>query len=218
MQGFWAVAFILQWVLLLLITAVVIGMARYLGSIQERIETTAPTVTKYDKGDVLEDFELPDLSGRGVALANVIGQGRKAMLFYLSPDCVSCKTVVMQLEEVATRSSGLPPEWSIAVIFLGEESDVAQLLGEHQVILASSVQILVDAGGLVRKLYAIRHVPISVAVDEDGRVMDQSIMPYDNWIYKITGIAAPDQIVVAPDNGGLEPLILTTRKEQYVPN
>ena len=63
MAGIWLIAFVLQWVLLILLAILMAGVLRYLSFVQRNIHLVTRYATRFEKGDRISHFELADLSG-----------------------------------------------------------------------------------------------------------------------------------------------------------
>ncbi|MGH2443736.1 MAG: peroxiredoxin family protein [Chloroflexota bacterium] len=205
MTGTWVVVFALQWVLLVLVTVLLVGVLRYLSSVQERIELAAPHITKFELRDRVSDFELPGLDGRSVASRSLIGCGVRAVILLLNPGCSSCKTAMMQVAELALRDGGLTRiGWSVVCICSGELAAIDEMVATHEGIRASGVTVLVDPESTIERLYGVRHMPTGIAVSANGLVLDQSYNPHVNWLYKTMDVLPPTRAIVEPGRGGWE--------------
>ncbi|MGI8968696.1 MAG: TlpA family protein disulfide reductase [Chloroflexota bacterium] len=205
MTGVWVVAFALQWTLLVLVAVLLVGVLRYLSSVQERIELAAPHITKFELRDHVSDFDLPDLDGRTVGSSSLIGCGTRAIILLLNPGCSSCKTAMMQVAELASRDGGLARiGWSVVCICSGELAAINQMVAAHEGILAPGVTVLVDPESTIERLYGVRHMPTGIAVGANGLVVDQSYNPHINWLYKTMDVLPPAQAIVEPGRGGWE--------------
>src|SRR5258708_19157998 len=107
--GVWLVVFALQWILLLTLFVILAGFLRYFATIEERLNQSVPRVTKFQPGDLIGDFELPQLGGGEVARTTMIGA--RWLLLLLSPSCSSCEAVARQVAELANRPP--PIGWAI---------------------------------------------------------------------------------------------------------
>lgn len=89
MHGIWLLTFVAQWILLLTLTLFVVGILRYMAGIQERLELAAPHISRFDVGERVSDFVLPDITGRVVDSREFIGNGNSTILLFLNPECSS---------------------------------------------------------------------------------------------------------------------------------
>ena len=107
MNGVVLGALILNWVVLAVVAVLVVGILRYLGSIQQRLELQAPRITKFEAGQPISAFTLPELDGRERSSDELIGQGRSTMLLILTTTCSECEAIARQIVELTRRPGGL---------------------------------------------------------------------------------------------------------------
>lgn len=208
MQGIWLVAFGLQWVLLLILVVLVAGILRYLGSIQERMNLAAPRISRFDLGERVTDFELPDIRDRTFNSASWIGHSNKVMLVFLSPVCDSCKTVVKQIVELVNRSGDSEVRgWSYILICHGELVAIKEMV--EQLLPFENIAILHDdvEESLVSRQYGVRTHPAGIAMDHRGHVIDQTFNPHTGWLYKVMGVSEP----INPVETGIQATIVAQR-------
>lgn len=186
MGGMWIVAFVLQWILILLLAIMMIGVLRYLASLQK--SSLPADRSRYEVGEHVDNFKLPDIHGHLFRSSSLIGQQR-VVLFFLNPTCGPCGTAVKQIAELARREGGLGIiPWSFVLICSGEPSKIEQFVKSLPPDVAT---ILVDKDLEVTKQYGVRSTPFAIAVDRLGEVYSQSDRPTSHWLYTVLDVAAP---------------------------
>ncbi|MGH3118814.1 MAG: thiol-disulfide isomerase [Gaiellales bacterium] len=108
MEGWWAVSYAVMWLLVIVLTVVVVALARQIGTLHLRlgprgaleIDTEGPPLDESP-----EPAELEDVSGRLVAIA---GPGRPQLLLFVSPGCMVCEQVLPSLGAVASAGELAP--------------------------------------------------------------------------------------------------------------
>lgn len=191
MSGIWLVAFVLQWVVLLLLTALLAGVLRYMNTFRERVAQTVPHVTRFEVGERIDAFTLPDLNGRLVASKDLLGQNKRVMLLMMSTTCDSCRALIAQVDELARRDGGLRSlGWSFVLSWYGEPSVTAQLV--KNLLLSDDLVVLIDEEADLPRGFLTASLPIGMALDNHGRVLDQSANPGPNWFYRVIDAAAPE--------------------------
>jgi len=199
MHGIWLVAFVLQWILLLLLAVLFAGVLRFLASFQEKIQLAAPPVSRFELGERVGAFELPDLVSRTISSQDVLQRYPQSLLLLLTPTCTSCRMVLSQVAELASRDGGLGRLNSQFVcIIAGKHIDVESVVQQHPVLLSDRITILVDEQARVLGQYLIPSVPTGLVVDQTGRVLDQSMNPHANWVYKVLDVPPPAQSNSSP--------------------
>jgi len=101
MTGWWAVAFVVQWIVLVLLTVVVIALARQVGTLHLRLGPRGALEID-DEGPMLGEAPLPaparDASGQMVMLG---GPGLSRVVLFSSPSCGVCRQVAPALGPAA---------------------------------------------------------------------------------------------------------------------
>lgn len=188
MQGVWIVAFVLQWIALLVLLLLVAGLFRYLGSIQERIDLATPRATRFELGGSIDHFVLADLQGRSIESKNLLE--RKSLLLFVSANCNACKTTLKQIAELARREGGLKGlGWGFIFICYGAREKVEEMFQEY--LPTEDITVLVDNRGVVSSQFGIKSIPVGIAIDEQCRVLDQSFNPHAAWLYHVLDTPAP---------------------------
>lgn len=188
MQGIWLVAFVLQWIVLLILLFLVAGLFRYLGSMQGRSELATSRATRFEVGESIDHFVLKDLQSRLVDSKKLL-KG-KSLLFFVSVGCQGCQVMLRQVAELASREGGLKGSgWTFTFICYGTREQVGEFFQEH--LPTADITVLLDEKGTVSDQFVIRSVPVGVALDEHGQVVDQSINPHVDWLYRVLNVPAP---------------------------
>ncbi len=91
MTGMWFIAFVLQWVLLLLLAVLMVGVLRYLNFVQRNIHLVTQYASRFDQGDRISHFELPNLEGLPVVSKKLFDTSQRTLLLFLSPSCSGCR-------------------------------------------------------------------------------------------------------------------------------
>lgn len=184
MTGMWIVAFVLQWVLLLLLTVLLIGVLRYLGLVQKNIHLVTRYASRFEEGDHINHFELADLEGLPVVSKALLSQSKKTLLFFLTPGCSGCKAVISQIANLARAEGGLKKfGWSFVLIYTGSP---AQVKAQVAPIPLGEATILVDEEGTLHRQYDIRAFPVAIAADEQGKVLRQKLgKDIESWLFTL---------------------------------
>ena len=64
--------------------------------------------------------------------------------------------------------------------------------------MPDSVRIVADETGRLVREYMAASVPVGLAIDEHGHLLDQTPRPAPNWIYLTLGVDGPAEGLVAP--------------------
>ena len=152
---------IVLWLVVIALAAIVFALVRQIGVLHERVAPAGALVTGAGPrvGEAAPLLEVEDWSGNQRRLGGPDAEGRSTLLFFLSPTCPVCKSLLPVLDPVASA----------------EEGDVQILLAsdgprdEHEAFVEShglADRYLLSAQlGLV---YQVAKLPTAVLIDADG--------------------------------------------------
>jgi hypothetical protein len=107
--GWWAAAFVAQWVLLGVLTVVVVALARQIGVLHLRLDPVGALEVD-DEGPALGDAPSPRTArGRDGAPTLVGGPGPERLVAFVSPTCPICERLLPSLPAAAS-AGGLVPQ------------------------------------------------------------------------------------------------------------
>jgi hypothetical protein len=146
MTGWWAAAFVAQWVLLIVLCVVVVALARQVGTLHLRlgprgaleIDTEGPAL-----GDTLPSMPARGADGGSVTLG---GPGARRLVLFSSPTCIVCHEVAPAIP-AAARAGGLVPQ----VVHDAEAERTFEVPGTPFVLVLDELGI-VRAKGTVNNL------------------------------------------------------------------
>lgn len=116
-------------------------------------------------GTPAPDFELPDLKGEQVSLSE--HRGRIVLLNFWATWCKPCVKEMPAMQEVYEdlRDQGFVV---LAINELEDEGRVRRHIADH----GHTFPVLLDDDNRVANMYGVRGLPVSVFVDQSGRVTD----------------------------------------------
>lgn len=152
----------LLWIAVLVLIAVVVALVRQIGVLHERVFPVGALVTPggLRVGEAAPRVTIDDLRGRSVQIGGAEETGRKTLLFFLSPTCPVCKTLLPVVTRLAAAEH--PP----ARVVLASDGDPA----EHRPFvererLTSTPYVL---SGELGVLYQVAKLPYAVLIDGVG--------------------------------------------------
>jgi methylamine dehydrogenase accessory protein MauD len=154
---------VLLWVGFAVMAVLVAALARQVGVLHERI-APAGALTLHQSlkaGDAAPEMRLETLAGGTVAIGGARA-GRSQLLFFLSPDCPLCKSMLPVLKSAAAAER----DWIDVVLASdGDATDhrrliTAEGLGGFDYVLSEQ---------LGRRL-GVSKLPYAVLIAEDGRI------------------------------------------------
>lgn len=153
------------WIMVIVLAAVVVALTRQIGVLYERVAPAgALTIGRGPVvGEAAPVVPVDDLGGRSHMLGAARSDGRSTLLFFLSPTCPVCKTLLPVLRSAA-RSEGAWLDVVLASDGPRAEHEAfvgAERLGDFPYVLSPMLGLtwhveklpfaaLIDAGGIVR--------------------------------------------------------------------
>ncbi len=153
---------VLLWITVAVLGVLVAALARQVGVLHERIAPAgALTLHQGVKvGDAAPEMHVKSLSGSPVVIGGK--RGRSQLIFFLSPDCPVCKTLLPVFKSAAAAERG----WLDAVLASdGEEAAHRRLMMAEG--LADFPYVLSEDLG--RRL-GVSKLPYAVLIGEDGKI------------------------------------------------
>jgi methylamine dehydrogenase accessory protein MauD len=99
---------IILWIVVLVLLTVMLALLRQVGILYERIAPAgahkAPSGLK--AGEEMPLLEMQTLDGRPLRLGGGPGKGKSTLLFFLSPNCPVCKTLLPVLQSIRNSEAG----------------------------------------------------------------------------------------------------------------
>lgn len=105
-------------------------------------------------------FELPDLSGRAVSLADL--RGRRVLLVFSDPDCGPCDSLLPDLARL--EREGRESDLAVVMVSRGEPAENRRKADAHGV----EFPVVLQSGWRLSKEYGIFATPVAFLVDEEG--------------------------------------------------
>ncbi|HEX2295493.1 MAG TPA: hypothetical protein VHN37_09310 [Actinomycetota bacterium] len=160
MEGWWAVSYVVMWVLLIVLSVVVVALARQIGTLHLRLGPRGALEVD-DEGPPLGEAPPPeettDAQGR---TARIGGPGEAQLLLFVSPGCHLCEQVLPSLPVVARKHELAPYVLSdvdadeIASQYerrrLGARAVSANLIAQRYRIPGTPYVVVLDRLGVVR--------------------------------------------------------------------
>jgi len=124
------------------------------------VEPVPETAEGRPHGSVLNNFELPELSGGSMTMWQF--RGRKIVLMFLDPACAHSRAMLVDLAALAAEAQ---PDWPEPVIIsTGREEENRRLFAKYQI----GYPVLLQEGREVAELLLVPGTPMGYSVDENG--------------------------------------------------
>lgn len=153
---------LLLWLTVLALCVVVVALTRQIGLLHERLAPVGALAQQQGPavGEAAPELRLADLSGRPVVLGGA--RSERTLLFFLSPTCPVCKTLLPTLERVARDEA---PGLRLVLASDGPAEEHARFRSEYA-IEALPYVLSTELG--VR--FAVAKLPTAFLIDEAGIV------------------------------------------------
>jgi len=161
---------VVLWVLVMVLGVVVAALVRQIGVLYERVAPAGALMVGRGPrvGEVAPVVQVETFSGAVRDVGAPRPDGRATLLFFLSPTCPVCKTLLPALRSVR-RSEGA---W-LDLVFAsdGPREEHEPFLREHQ--LDPSAYVLSPALGIT---YRVEKLPYAVLLDASGIVRSKGLV------------------------------------------
>ncbi len=154
---------ILLWTAVIVQALLIAALARQVGILHERI-APAGALTLHQNvnvGEVASPMTVTTMEGAAIEIGGK-RDGRSQLLFFASPDCPVCKSLLPVVRSAATAEA----DWlDIVIAGDGSKADYQRLIGQHG--LNGIPTVLSEALG---RTFGVSKLPYAVLLDEAGRV------------------------------------------------
>ncbi len=158
---------ILLWVVVLVLAAIVLALARQVGVLHERVAPVGALATPEGPavGDVAPVFDLIDVSGREWRVGGPAEV--PTLVFFVSPTCPVCKTLLPTVERVVGGEDGV-------TLLLASDGP----LEEHRSFLQENdlerLPYVLSAG--LGRAFQVAKLPYAVLIDAEGIVRAKGLV------------------------------------------
>jgi len=161
---------VVSWVFLLGLAIVVYALARQIGVLHERIKPVgALSLGKVIKpGEVAPAFTLPSLTGGAVTLGGTGAASKATLLFFLSPTCPVCKTLLPVLKSAQSTER----RWLRIVLASDGDAVEHEAFVERHGLREFPYLLSAEVG----MAYQIGKLPYGVLIDEHGKVASHGLV------------------------------------------
>jgi methylamine dehydrogenase accessory protein MauD len=150
------------WALVLVLAGVVLALVRQIGVLHERVAPAGALMVRGGPavGERAPVFELDDWSGRKHAIGGRSPDGKSTLLFFLSPSCPVCKSLLPILDSIRTAET----RWlRVLLASDGARSEHEAFVRAHR--LDRKPYLLSTELALE---YRVGQLPHAVLIDEEG--------------------------------------------------
>lgn len=153
---------IISWFAIVILSVMVYALSRQIGVLHERIKPVGALALgkSIQVGETAPTFNLPSLTGGAVKIGGV--NNKATLLFFTSPTCPVCKTLIPVLKKVDSQEN----DWLKVVLASdGNESEHLASIANNK--LQKFPYLLSPEVGMA---YQISKLPYGVLIDATGKV------------------------------------------------
>lgn len=163
MSGFFLASQILLWIAVAVLGVLVAALARQVGVLHERIAPAGALTLhrKVNVGDKAPEMALATLDGKQIRIGGK-RERRGQLIFFLSPDCPVCKTLL----PVVRSASGAERGW-LDVVLASDGDPAAHRRLAMAEGLAGFDYVLSEELG---RSLGVSKLPYAVLIDEEGNI------------------------------------------------
>ncbi|MDJ0868723.1 MAG: methylamine dehydrogenase accessory protein MauD [Myxococcota bacterium] len=156
------------WLVVVGLAATVLALARQVGVLHERVAPVGALAPSAGirAGEAAPELELTDFSGKPLRLGGAAAQ--RTLLFFVSPTCPVCKSLLPTVERVARAES---PAVRLVVASDGKRDEHEAFVRDHD--LLRFPYVLSTELGMA---YRVGRLPYLVLIDEAGVVRAQGLV------------------------------------------
>lgn len=162
---------IILWLVVVAMGLVIFALTRQIGVLYERVAPAGALAVNQniEAGQVAPSMSLQSIDARMVNIgAGGEATGKSQLLFWLSPDCPVCKTLLPALKAAAKAEAG----WVQLVLASdGMELDHQSYIRRYG--LESFPYVISE---LLGKRYGVAKLPYAVLIDEHGKIASMGII------------------------------------------
>lgn len=168
------VSHVLLWVLVVILAVVVLALARQIGVLHERIAPAGALTLSggLKAGEQVPDLELGSLHHGSIALRSYAARRQGVLLFFLSPTCPVCKSLLGVVRRIAVEQPWL------TLVLASDGGSESRELGAHQRYvqdhgLGSVPYVLSRELGVT---FGVAKLPYAALIDEHGVLIAQGLV------------------------------------------
>lgn len=161
---------IVLWILVLVMGVVIFALTRQIGVLFERVAPAGALAMNQnlEVGEAAPKLSLPTINGGLIEVGAANQKGKSQLLFFASPDCPVCKTLLPALKSAAKKES----DWLELILGSDGKSQDHKGFIEKQGLQAFPYIVSEVLG----KTYGVAKLPYAVLIDEEGSIASLGIV------------------------------------------
>lgn len=161
---------IVLWVVVIALSIVIYALTRQIGVLFERVAPAGALAVnqKIEVGQLATEMVLPSISNQLIEIGGVKANEKSQLLFFVSPDCPVCKTLLPAIKSSAQAEA----DWVDVVFASDGKNDDHQGYIDKQG-LGSFPYIISE---LLGKNFGVAKLPYAVLIDQQGKIASMGII------------------------------------------
>lgn len=170
MQSPLIISLVILWLFVIGLSLVVLALSRQIGILHERIAPAGALMISGGPkvGEASPKLNVSTLSGQELAIGTANTEGNSQLLFFLSPTCPVCKTLLPVLKS----SQRAEKDWLSIVLASDGEIAEQQRFVEHEGLGAFPYILSSDLG----LTFQVGKLPYAVLIDRDGIIRSKGLV------------------------------------------
>ena len=155
----------LLWAVVIILSIVCLALARQVGVLYERIAPVGALSInqRLSVGDDAPNLHVKTIDGKLLDIARPLVESKCQLLFFLSPDCPICKTLLPVLHRIKQNEN----TWLDIILASDGGNESAHLEFIKKQNLEGYPYVLSESLGIA---YAVSKLPYGVLIDEGGKI------------------------------------------------
>jgi methylamine dehydrogenase accessory protein MauD len=194
---------VLLWVMVCVLGLVVAALTRQIGLLHERIAPVGALAVERGPavGEVVADLAIESLDGREIQLGVGRQDGIKTLLFFLSPTCPVCATLLPTLQRMVRAQSE-----ETRLIYASDGPRAQHEAFSKDKELAASEYVLSRELGMY---FEVSKLPYAVLIDASGTIRAKGLVNTREHVESLfeaerMGVASLQQFLMTEDDGNDE--------------
>ena len=164
------VSHLLLWIVVLIMAVVIFALVRQIGVLYERVAPAGALMLNQvlQPGQQVKPLTLTDIAGAPVVVGGKPADGKSLLVFFVSPTCPVCKTLLPVVKSAAAREAA----WLRVILASdGDHHDHRSYIAAHG--LAGFTYI---SSEILGRSYGVSKLPYAALLDEQGKVVTMGII------------------------------------------
>ncbi|HKR91924.1 methylamine dehydrogenase accessory protein MauD [Novosphingobium sp.] len=168
--GLFLVAFALQWIAIAAMALLIVGLFRQVGLLHERLGPVGALTLSggAQVGDAARQFDLQSLNGGAVQVGGASADGLSTLVFFLSPTCPVCKSMLPVVRSLARENAGTT---RLVLASDGDEPAQRRMI-EREKLDDYDFVLSTDLG----RAHGVGKLPYAVLIDPQGKVAAKGLI------------------------------------------